>query len=84
MATIFWYCQGILTIDYLHKASTVTGGYYARLIHRLRDSIKAKRHGKLTQGVLLLHDNAPVHKSRLAKAAVAECGFTEIDHPPLC
>jgi histone-lysine N-methyltransferase SETMAR len=82
MATVFWDCQGILMIDYLNKGSTVTGEYYADLMHRLRDSIKVKRCGKLTQGVLLVHSNAPVHKSRILKAAVAECGFVEIDHSP--
>jgi [histone H3]-lysine36 N-dimethyltransferase SETMAR len=82
MATIFWDSQGILLIDYMNKGNTVTGEYYANLMHRLRDAIKVKRRGKLTQGVLLLHDNAPVHKSRLSKAAVADCGFVEIDHPP--
>jgi histone-lysine N-methyltransferase SETMAR len=51
-------------------------------MHRFRDSIKVKRCEKLGQGVLLLRDNAPVHKSRFSKAAVAECDFVEIDHPP--
>lgn len=82
MATIFWDSQGILLIDYMNKGNTVTGEYYANLMHRLRDAIKVMRRGKLTQGVLLLHDNAPVHKSRLSKAAVADCGFVEIEHPP--
>jgi histone-lysine N-methyltransferase SETMAR len=51
-------------------------------MHRFRDSIKVKRCEKLGQGVLLLRDNALVHKSRFSKAAVAECDFVEIDHPP--
>jgi histone-lysine N-methyltransferase SETMAR len=51
-------------------------------MHRFRNSIKVKRCEKLTQAVLLLRDNAPVHKSRFSKAAVAECDFVEIDHPP--
>jgi transposase len=45
-------------------------------------AIKKKRRGKLTHGVRLLHDNAPVHTATVAKAAVLECGFQEIDHPP--
>lgn len=36
----------------------------------------------MAKGVLLLHDNAPVHTAAVAKAAVRECGFTELDHPP--
>jgi hypothetical protein len=76
---VFCDWQGILMIDPLHKGSTVTAEYYANLMHRLRDSIKVKSCEKLTQGVLLLRDNASVHKSRISKAAIAEC---EIDHPP--
>jgi histone-lysine N-methyltransferase SETMAR len=82
MATVFFNCQGILMIDSLNKGSTVTGEYYANLMHRFRDSIKVRRRGKLTQGVLLLRNNAPIHKSRFSKAAIAECDFVEIDHPP--
>jgi hypothetical protein len=37
--------------------------------------IKAKRRGKFALGVLLLQDNAPVHKG-----ALRDCGFTEVDH----
>jgi hypothetical protein len=34
----------------MDKGSTVTGEYYANLMHRFRDSIKVERRGKLTQG----------------------------------
>jgi histone-lysine N-methyltransferase SETMAR len=30
----------------------------------------------------LLHDNAPAHTAAVAKDAVKECGFEEIEHPP--
>jgi len=35
----------------------------------------------LSRGVRLIHDNAPVHTAAVAKAAVKECGFEEIEHP---
>ena len=41
-----------------------------------------KRRGKLAAGVLLLHDNAPVHKSRVAQAAIHKCKFEQLNHPP--
>ena len=59
----------------------MNAAYYASLLHKLRDAIK-KRRGMLSRGVLLLHDNAPVHTAAVAKAAVKECGFEEIEHPP--
>ena len=40
------------------------------------------RRGLLTRGVLLLHDNAPVHKSRLAQATIRDCKLEELNHPP--
>ena len=40
------------------------------------------RRGKLTAGVLFHQDNAPAHKSTLAMAAIRECGFQLIEHPP--
>ena len=36
----------------------------------------------LSRGFRLLHDNAPVHTASVAKAAVKECGFREMEHPP--
>ena len=38
--------------------------------------------GKIRRGVLLLHDNAPAHKSRLSMAAIHGCRFQLVDHPP--
>lgn len=82
MATIFWDCEGILLIDYKVKGLNITGEYYANILRQLREAIKEKRRGKLTRGVLLLHDNAPVHTAHVAKAAVLESGFETITHPP--
>ena len=36
----------------------------------------------LSRGVLLLHDNAPVHTSRVSQVAIKPCGFEELNHPP--
>jgi [histone H3]-lysine36 N-dimethyltransferase SETMAR len=82
MATIFWDSKGILMIDYLPGKTTMNGPYYAELMKKLRAAIKEKRRGKLTRGILLLHDNAPVHTSHVAAAAIRECGFEQINHPP--
>jgi histone-lysine N-methyltransferase SETMAR len=82
MANIFWDCQGILLADFKERNTTVNGEYYASLIYKLKDVIKEKRRGKLSQGVRLLRDNAPAHTSVAAKAAVQCCGFQELNHPP--
>jgi [histone H3]-lysine36 N-dimethyltransferase SETMAR len=81
MMTIFWDNEGVLLTDYLPRGNTINGPYYASLIDRLRSAILEKRRGKISHGVLLLHDNAPVHKCNLAQAAIRRAGFTELNHP---
>ena len=70
MATVFWDCEGKTLINYKEKGRNITGEYYASILNKLREAIKETRRGKLTKGVLLLQDNAPVHKSRVAMAAL--------------
>lgn len=82
MASIFWDSQGIIMIDYLAQGRTINGAYYADELRRLRQEIVRKRRGKLTQGVLLLHDNAPAHTSQVAMSAATDCGFEILPHPP--
>ena len=60
---VFWDSKGIILTDYKPAGTSITGEYYANVIKQLRVAIKEKQRGKLAAGVLLLHDNAPVHKS---------------------
>ena len=82
MASVFWNADGILLIDYLQKGQTINSTYYAPLLRKLQEKIKIKRRGKLTKGVLFHQDNAPVHKPVIAMAAIHDCGFKLIEHPP--
>lgn len=82
MASVFWDSEGVLMIDYLQRGKTITGVYYAQLIRKLRVAIKEKRRGKLCQGVVFHQDNAPAHTSTVAMAAIRECGFELLQHPP--
>ena len=80
MMSIFWDTKGVPLTDYLAHGSTINGPYYALLIERLRSAILEKRRGKVSHGVLLLHDNAPVHKSNVAQATIRQTSFTELNH----
>jgi histone-lysine N-methyltransferase SETMAR len=83
MATVFfWDTEGILLIDYKDKGVIITGEYYARLLEQLKEAVKEKRREKWSKGVLLLHDNAPVHKSNVAMEAMHKCDFQMLNHPP--
>ena len=69
-------------VDYKPTGISITGAYYADLMKQLRTAIKENRRGKLSQGVLLLLDNAPVHKSRITQTAFWICKFEQLNHPP--
>ena len=82
VASAFWDSQGVIMIDYLEQGRTINGAYYAAELRRLRQEIARKRRDKLTRGVLLLQENAPAQKSKVAMIAATECGFEVLPHPP--
>lgn len=82
LASIFWDSEGILLIDFITAKERITGDYYASLMRKLREAIQEKRGKKFSHGIKLLHDNAPVHTSRVAQRAIIDCGFEQISHPP--
>ena len=75
LASIFWDQDGILLIDYLPKGQTINAGYYSFLLAQLKDILKERRRGKVTKGVLLLHDNAPAHRALATRKKQAYLGF---------
>ena len=44
--------------------------------------MKEKRRGKVTKGVLFLHDNAPADRALATQKKLAYLGFQCLDHPP--
>ena len=75
-----WDAKDISIIDYLQKDKTSNGEYYASLLGQLR----SKQPGKLTNGVLFHHNNAPAlhNKSVVTMSTVHDCEFKLIDRPP--
>jgi len=45
----------------------------------MKDILKEKRRGKVTKGVLFLHDNAPDHRALSSQKKLA---YHCLDHPP--
>jgi len=48
---------------------------------QLKDILKEKR-GKVTEGILFLHDNAPAHRALATQKKLAYLGFQFLDHSP--
>jgi len=82
IASIFWDQDGIVLIDYLPKGHTINVEYYSSLLVQLKDILKKKCHGKITKGVLFLHDSAPAHQALATHKKLAYVGFHCLDHPP--
>lgn len=70
MVTVFWDSERIFVNRLQGKGLNITGGYYATLMKKFKDTIREKRRGKWTRGVVLLHDTALVHKSHVVMAAL--------------
>ena len=63
----FWNARGIIYTDYLEKGQTVTGAYYASLLHRLSEEVKKK---SLHLKKILFHqDNVLFFISKLERMA---------------
>ena len=82
MASIFLDSQWVIMIYYLEQGPTIHGAYYAGKLRQLRQEIARKRREKLTCGVLLMQDNAPVQTSHVRVTATTECGFEILPPPP--
>jgi len=80
--SIFWDQDGILLTDCLPKDQTINAEYYSSLLVQLKDILKEKRRGKITKGVLFLHDNAPAHRALAIQKKLAYLGFQCLNYPP--
>ena len=82
MATVFWDMRGVLLVKFQEHGRTVNASSYCSLLERLKTAIRTKRKGLLTQGLILLHDNARPHTARLTLETVEQLGLEELPHPP--
>ena len=81
MMIIFWDKDDVLLTEYLPRGTTINDPYYASIIERLRSVIVEKGRGKVSHGVLLLHDDTPIGKCKIVQAAIRQAGFIELNHP---
>ncbi|UYV64358.1 hypothetical protein LAZ67_3000382 [Cordylochernes scorpioides] len=74
-------------IDCLHKITDSgrqrmnSGLYCDILVNKLKPGIRNKRRGKLSKGVLFLHDNASPHTSCKNASTIIKLGFEVLEHP---
>lgn len=57
MTTVFWDSEGILLTEFMEPETTINAAIHYETLRKLRKAVQDKRHGMLTKGVVLLHDN---------------------------
>ena len=82
MATVFWDAQGILLVDFLPPGETINAARYCQTLNKLREAVRRKRPGRLTEGVILQHDNATPHTANITKDWLRKYGWEVLIHPP--
>lgn len=67
MCTVFWDKKGVLLVEFLSRNETINAASYCETLKNLRRAIQNKRRGKLSKGIVLLHDNARPHGANRTK-----------------
>lgn len=82
MVTVFWDKDGVLLVDFMERGTTITADVYCETLKKLRRAIQNKRRGKLSSGIILLHDNARPHTAAKTNEKIQDFRWELFDHPP--
>lgn len=83
MLEVFFDYKGLIHYEFIPDGKTVNQGLYVDILRRLRDAIRRKRPEKWTgNDWILLHDNAPAHRSLLVQEYLAKNNVATLEHPP--
>jgi len=82
LLTVFWDSQGPILEHCMGKGITVTSVNYCNMLRNvLRPAIRSKRRRSLTQGILLLHDNACPHTAHITINTIRQLNWEVLEHP---
>ena len=82
MMTFFFDFRGPLLVDVLERGATISAKRSVDTLQKLRCAIKSKRPEMLSDGILLLHDNARPHTANLVRDKLQIFGWETLQHPP--
>jgi histone-lysine N-methyltransferase SETMAR len=80
MLELFFDSSGIVHVEFIPEGVTVNKHCYKEILRRLRNSIRPELWRR--KNWLLLHDNAPAHRSVLVQEELAKQQITVLPHPP--
>jgi len=81
-ATVFWDRKRILLIDFLERGLTINADANCETVRKLRRAIQNKRHGMLSSGIVLLHDNVRPHTAARTAQLLQQFCWEVFDHLP--
>ena len=71
------------TVDFMPRNTTINADAYRATLRRLRKAIQNCRRGKLSRGIVLIHDNARPHTARQTQTLLHDAfHWDTFDHPP--
>jgi histone-lysine N-methyltransferase SETMAR len=80
--TIFWDSQGPIPETYLEHGTPVKSATYCDMLQGgLKPAIRSKGRGRLSEGVLLLHDNARPHTATCTLETLRKLKWEVMEHP---
>jgi len=80
---VWWDWKGIVYWEVLDYGQTVDSNTYCQQLDRLADAFLQTRPDLVNRkGVILLHDNARPHTSKLTQQKIRELGYELLPHPP--
>lgn len=83
MLCVWWNMKGIIHWELLPANETITGDLYAKQLDRLQQALLLKQPALVNRkGVILLHDNARPHTSKVVKEKLKELHWEILPHPP--
>ena len=82
MLVAFWDFQGIILKKRVTEGKTVNLAFYVNVLEELREEIKLEIRGKLSKGLLLLHDNARPHTSAQTMESLRGLNMEILPDPP--
>ncbi|GFR58959.1 histone-lysine N-methyltransferase SETMAR [Elysia marginata] len=72
----------VLLFETLQPGETINAARYCQTSDKLRQAIRRKRPGQLTNGVILQHDNAKPHTARVTQGWLVNFRLEILPHPP--
>ena len=80
---VWWDWKGIIYWEVLPYGQTVDSNVYCRQLDQLDAALHRERPELVNRkGVILLHDNAKPHTSRVTQQKIRELGYEVLPHPP--